>query len=89
MNVHSPVDNIPATPQSLLDSAVYHLWKQSGLLASESLWLCGSLAIKNFGFKNGFDPKRHTSKNRIVSFLKRSFNEFRPQLTSSWNNLQM
>lgn len=39
---------VPATPQSLLDDAVYNLKQNNGLLASECLWLCGSLALKNF-----------------------------------------
>uniref|UniRef100_A0A1I7XKV5 RNA-directed RNA polymerase n=1 Tax=Heterorhabditis bacteriophora TaxID=37862 RepID=A0A1I7XKV5_HETBA len=79
--------NIPATPQSLLDTAVYHLEKQSGSMASESLWLCASLALKNFCISNGFDPKKHTSKNRVVEFLKKSYKPFRSHLDSSWTRL--
>uniref|UniRef100_A0A1I7WYE5 DZF domain-containing protein n=1 Tax=Heterorhabditis bacteriophora TaxID=37862 RepID=A0A1I7WYE5_HETBA len=56
--IFPPDGNIPATPQSLLDTAVFHLSKQSGAMASESLWPCGSLALENFCISNGFDPKK-------------------------------
>lgn len=77
------------TPQSCMDSAVYQLSKQRGSLASESLWLGGSLAMTNFCLAHGFDPKSHSSKRRVVGFLKESFEEFSRPLNDSWNNLDM
>ena len=83
-----PDDNIPSTPQSLLGAAVYHLSKQSGSIASESLWLCGSLSLKNFCIANGLDPKSHNSKNRVVGYLKKSLNLIGSPFESAWNALQ-
>uniref|UniRef100_A0A914CC13 Uncharacterized protein n=1 Tax=Acrobeloides nanus TaxID=290746 RepID=A0A914CC13_9BILA len=82
-----PDCNIPATPQYLLDEAVFYLSKQSGMLSSGCIWLCGSLALKNFSISNGFDPKNHTSKNHVVDFLAKSFDEFRSDLQLSWSVL--
>uniref|UniRef100_A0A914CFB8 Uncharacterized protein n=1 Tax=Acrobeloides nanus TaxID=290746 RepID=A0A914CFB8_9BILA len=80
-----PDSNIPATPQSFLDTALYHLSQSSGALSSEYLWLCGDLALKNFCISNGFNPKIHTSKNRVVDFLVKSFDH--SDLLLSWESL--
>uniref|UniRef100_A0A914CGB8 Uncharacterized protein n=1 Tax=Acrobeloides nanus TaxID=290746 RepID=A0A914CGB8_9BILA len=79
-----PDSNIPATPQSFLDTALYHLSKSSGALSTECLWLCGDLALKNFCISNGFNPKIDNSKTRIVNFLMKSFDESHPDLQLFW-----
>lgn len=68
--IEHPTDpKIPATPQAHLDNAVYLLSRRQGSSASEQLWLCGSLALKNLAKKGGLDPKSHQVKTLFVDFL--------------------
>uniref|UniRef100_A0A914E8H9 Uncharacterized protein n=1 Tax=Acrobeloides nanus TaxID=290746 RepID=A0A914E8H9_9BILA len=83
-----PDSNIPATPQSFLDTALYHLSQSSGALSSECLWLCGSLALKNFCISNGFNPKIDAFKYRVVDFLVKSF-DHSDRLLLSWEILNV
>lgn len=66
---------VPPTPQSLLDDAVYSLGKKNGDMASECLWLCGSLALKNFSIAYGKDVKGHQAKNLLVTLISKQFGE--------------
>uniref|UniRef100_A0A1I7UHN4 Vps53 C-terminal domain-containing protein n=1 Tax=Caenorhabditis tropicalis TaxID=1561998 RepID=A0A1I7UHN4_9PELO len=70
-------ENVTATPQSLLDDSVFMLKQNNGLVASELLWLCGSLSLKNFAHAYRKDPTNHLAKTiSSVSFRHNLETEF-------------
>lgn len=60
---------IRATPQSLLDDAVFNLNQNNSVLASECLWQCGSLALKNFALANHLELRNEQAENYLVDFI--------------------
>ncbi|KAF7635032.1 hypothetical protein Mgra_00005630 [Meloidogyne graminicola] len=82
--------NIPATPQVLLDAAVYRYNRKEGLLSSENSWLCASLMLKNFMYQYNFDTKSHRIKSAIEEYLVFSLadRKFAQRLDDSWDILE-
>lgn len=77
--------NKHSTPQSLLDDAVYHFNGGKGMLASDSIWLCGSLALKNFALAKGHQMGSHGGKTAFVFDISEQSGE---EILSLWKYLE-
>lgn len=77
----------PYTPQNLLHNAAYHLNQGELAVASECLWLCGSLALKRYSqaVNNGGDKTKGRKKKD--KFIDKIVHEYGKEIRPHWNSL--